>query len=98
MPFVEENKNNDMSSNDDSNKSSKSFKNKSKSDPTDNSDKLIEVDKNIFCTFVFKKTKTDYYPYSTDTKEFIIIQSEKYSINELVNWLDNIKHQYQKSY
>jgi DNA replication protein DnaC len=98
MPFVEENKNNDISSNDDD-KSSKSFKNKSKSksksDSSDNSDKLIEVDKNIFCTFVFKKTKTDYYPYASDIKEFIIIQSEKYSINELVNWLENIKHQYQ---
>lgn len=95
MPFVEENKNNDISSNDDTDKSSKSFKNKSKSDSADNSDKLIEVDKNIFCTFAFKKTKTDYYPYSIDTKEFIIIQSEKYSINELVNWLENIKLQYQ---
>jgi SpoVK/Ycf46/Vps4 family AAA+-type ATPase len=95
MPFVEENKNNDISSNDDTDNSKKSFKNKSKSDSIDNSDKLIEIDKNIFCTFAFKKTKSDYYPYTSDTKEFIIIQSEKHSINELVNWLENIKLQYQ---
>ena len=100
MPFISENKNNEINSkdnnddkNDDKNKISSKNLNKNSNTNTNDS-KYFEVDKDIFCSFVFKTKKLDYWPYITETKEFVVISSEKYSINELVNWLDEIDKQY----
>lgn len=94
MPFVEENKNCANSSNDKTNDVETSLKNEIKSNDTNNSIDFIEVDKHIFCAFILKKNKSIYYSNEFVTKEYVVIQSEKYSINELVNWLDSINIQY----
>jgi hypothetical protein len=73
MPIIEDNKNNEIMKDDsDSDKNSKkSYKNKS--DGVDDICKPIEVDKYIFCNFVFKKTKKEHYPYNIEMQEFVII-------------------------
>lgn len=100
MPFIDDNKSNEIPSNnnDDDSVMKISPKNKSitNTNKTDNVKKLIEIDKYIFGDFVFKKHKQDCYPYALKAHEFIVIQSEKYSIDELANWLENINQQYYK--
>lgn len=59
-----------------------------------NSDKKIEIDKNIFCSFTWKKFKSDSYPYTEFITEYIVVSSNKYSILELSNYLDDKSVQY----
>lgn len=94
LPIIKQSINNDLEFNDDE----KNNKEKKKYHSNKNNDcnKLIEVEKNIFCSFGFKKNKLDHYPYIELTKEYIIISSEKYSISELLNWIENINNEYKK--
>ncbi len=55
---------------------------------------IIQLDKNIFCEFLFKKKRQECYPYEYEFTEFIKIYSKKYSIDELNTFLKKIKEQY----
>lgn len=94
MPFISENNSNEIKSEDKNDDKNKISSKKLNSNTNNNDGKYHEVDKYIFCSFVFKKIKSDYYPHASVNKEFIVVSSEKYSINELVNWLESINDEY----
>ena len=98
MPFISENKNNEINSEENNDNIKKKISSKklnfNKNSNTNDDSKYIEVDKYIFCSFAFKKIKQDAYPYTSENKEFVVVSSDKYSINELVNWLDSINDEY----
>ncbi len=93
MPFIEDNKENEMKTNN-SNKENDTLKQKSNKNVTE--DKLIEIDKHIFCNFTFKKTKSDPYTSRYDKTEYVMISSKKYTINELNSYLEGINEQYKQ--
>ena len=86
IPFIENDESNEQSNTKDSDKEQNNTVTQSKKE------KKIEIDKHIFCQFVFRKIQTDpYRSFGADAKkEYIVISSEKYSINEISAYLDYI--------
>lgn len=99
MPFIEDDEKNNMD-----NKSNKSNKSNSNSNDTgeieskkkDNSDRKMELEKYIYCEFMFKKKQSLHYPYDTKNIEYVKIFSTKYSVMEMNNFLQDIEMQYDK--
>lgn len=91
IPIIEKNNINNNTSNDKNKDQTNDKKSQNNNDNNNNKQEKFEIDKDIFCQLVLLSKKGQ---YGETNKEHIIISSEKYSINELSDYLEGIEKQY----
>ena len=95
IPIIEKNNTNNNTSNDKNKDQTNDKKsqndNNNNNNNNNNKQEKFEIDKDIFCQLVLLSKKGS---YRETNKEHIIISSEKHSINELADYLEDIEKQY----